>query len=128
MSQPRYSLLVARCMKQATSQCDILSQALSGLYSRRLCARCAACSVVGRCAACLLLSPLRGSVLVTCNWYRVAMKIQCCINVTRALRGIGAARLRSCSPHVRALPPHPYSRGSFTALPFVPYIVVRTRG
>ena len=109
MSQPRYSMLVARCMKQATSQCDILSQALPGLYSRRLCARC---------AACLLLSPLRGSVLVTCNLYRVAMKIQCCINVTRALRGIGAARLRSCSPHVRALPPHPYSRGILYCITF----------
>ena len=72
-----------------------------------------------RCAACLLLSPLRGSVLVAGSWYRVAMKIQCCINVTRALRGIGAARLRSCSPHVRALPPRPYSRGILTTLSFV---------
>ncbi len=57
-------------MKQVTSQCDILSQALPGLCSHRLCA-----------AARL--------------WYRVAYKIQCCINVTRPLRGIGAARHRS---------------------------------
>jgi hypothetical protein len=64
------------------------------------------------------------------DWYRVAMKIQCCINVTArcaasALRGVLGRR--SYSPHVRALHPRPYSRVILIALPFVLYIVVRTR-
>jgi hypothetical protein len=54
-------------MKEVTSQCDILSQALPGLYSCRLCA-----------AARL--------------WWLVAYKIQCCINVTRPLARAGPWR------------------------------------
>jgi hypothetical protein len=131
VTQPRCSLLVARCIKQAASQCDILSQALPGLYSCRLCA-CSTWYSRRLCAGSRGLHPplaaARLWLLEASDRYRVAMKIQCCINVTRALRGIGAARLRSCSPHVRALHPRPYSRGILIALPFVLYIVVRTRG
>jgi len=165
----RLSPLAARCMKRVSSQCDILSQASGWLCSCKLCARC---------AACLLLSPLRGSGCskrVTGIEWQMSMRhivagvalflpqfapAECTRKLFarsrgesyiedtvlhkchRPLRGIdlgwrcltsaticarcaalrGVLGHRSCSPHVRALHPRPYSRGILTALSFVFHI------
>ena len=153
----RLSPLVARCTRRVASQCDILSQAcLTSATSLPY-----FCHNSRQPIARVSCVPLRGSGcsrLVTGIEWQMSMRhivaglCLCCTTVGCAparaggsciedtvlhkchspLRGIGAARLRSCSPHVRALHPRPYSRGilnriDFRSLHCSPYPWLSTR-
>jgi len=75
------------------------------MYTHRL---CAGVLEVGRCAASLLQSPLRGSLLVA-SW------IHCCINVTPAARALTSRfALRLCAAARR--PPRSPLRGSLPSI------------